>query len=54
MSQCVLHGEHPAPGTSEQVDAVQADGLPDGAELVDEQLDRFEVGVGDRPQPIWS
>src|SRR5207302_8063614 len=40
--ECVLHRQHAAPRVAEEVDALEAERLAHGAELVDEELDRPE------------
>src|SRR6266498_3793654 len=42
LRERVLHGEHPAPRAPEEVDPVEPELAPDGADLVHEQLDRVE------------
>jgi hypothetical protein len=52
----MLLREHPAPRRAEQVDALEAELVAHGGDLVAEDVARplDVVGRSDLPQPIWS
>ena len=57
LTQGVLQRQPPAPRVAEEVEPIQAEGVTDGADLIDEGVMIHKArssGWSDLPQPSWS